>query len=80
MPTGSRWYENPREVGEQYVDENNETSYGGLVYGRIYFADLDTMKTRDFIKGGNAVFTLSFHGRLTKFSFNLRHITFDHIL
>ncbi|XP_024917229.1 meprin A subunit beta-like isoform X3 [Cynoglossus semilaevis] len=58
---GSRWYENPREVGEQYVDKNNETSYGGLVYGRSSFADLDTMKTRDFIKGGNAVFTLSFH-------------------
>lgn len=34
--------------------------------GKYFFASLEEMKYKDFLKGGSAVFTFSFEGRLKK--------------
>ncbi|XP_060906216.1 meprin A subunit beta-like isoform X2 [Labrus mixtus] len=51
---------NPRLHGTSFVDGNNETIYTGPLLGRTYFADLEELKTRQFLKGGSAVFTFTF--------------------
>ncbi|XP_070690986.1 meprin A subunit beta-like [Pempheris klunzingeri] len=57
---GSYLWDNPRTVGTPFVDENNETIFAGPLLGRSYFATLEDMKSRDFLKGGSAVFVFSF--------------------
>lgn len=59
-------WDNPRKVGTPYVDENNETIFAGPLLGRRFFARLEQIQSRDFIKGKNAVFVFSFQGRLIK--------------
>ncbi|KAL3980478.1 zinc finger protein ZFPM2 [Sarotherodon galilaeus] len=46
----------PRDVGTQIVDENNETIYVNDLYGRYYFASLEDIQSRDYLKGGSAIF------------------------
>ncbi|XP_024116574.1 meprin A subunit beta [Oryzias melastigma] len=58
---GSSVWENPRVKENQvFVDQNNQPVYGGLLYGMGSFATLKEMKTREFLKGGSAIFTLDF--------------------
>uniref|UniRef100_A0A8C4HX86 Metalloendopeptidase n=1 Tax=Dicentrarchus labrax TaxID=13489 RepID=A0A8C4HX86_DICLA len=45
-------WDNPREIGTPYVDENNETIYAGPLIGRTFFATAEELKVRDFLKGG----------------------------
>ncbi|XP_061573197.1 meprin A subunit beta-like [Cololabis saira] len=52
-------WDNPRETGVPIVDENNQTIYVGPLYG-YYFANVDEMETREFLKGGTAIFTFNF--------------------
>nr|XP_046256718.1 meprin A subunit beta-like [Scatophagus argus] len=58
--TGSYLWDDPRKVGTPFTDENNETSYAGPQLGRAIFASLDELKSREFLKGGSAVFVFSF--------------------
>ncbi|KAF3692145.1 Meprin A subunit beta [Channa argus] len=61
---GIYYWDNPRKIGTQYV-ENNETIFAGFLLGTAPFATLQDMKSRDYLKGGSAVFVFSFQGRLT---------------
>ncbi|XP_056237519.1 meprin A subunit beta-like [Seriola aureovittata] len=54
-----RW-DNPREIGKTVLDENNEKVFAGPLIGRTYFTSLKEMKSRDFLKGGSAIFVFSF--------------------
>ncbi|CAI5663612.1 unnamed protein product [Oreochromis niloticus] len=49
----------PREVGSPIVDENNETIYVNTLSGRNNFASLEDIKSRDYLKGGSAIFIFS---------------------
>lgn len=64
--TGYYSWDNPRKFGFQYLDENNELNYAGPSLGKLFFASLEEMKYKDFLKGGSAVFVFSFEGRLKK--------------
>lgn len=64
--SGKYFWDNPRKVGTPFTDDNNETSYEGPMLGKTYFASLEEMKYRGFLKGGSAVFVFSFEGRLIK--------------
>ncbi|XP_051261226.1 meprin A subunit beta isoform X2 [Dicentrarchus labrax] len=57
---GTFLWDNPREIGTPYVDENNETIYAGPLIGRTFFATAEELKVRDFLKGGSAVFVFRF--------------------
>ncbi|XP_037641929.1 meprin A subunit beta-like isoform X2 [Sebastes umbrosus] len=57
---GSYLWGNPRDGGNTYVGANDETIYEGPLLGRSYFSNLEEMKSRDFLKGGNAVFVFNF--------------------
>uniref|UniRef100_A0A3B4U5I4 Metalloendopeptidase n=1 Tax=Seriola dumerili TaxID=41447 RepID=A0A3B4U5I4_SERDU len=46
--------------------ENNEKVFAGPLIGRSYFTHLREMKSRDFLKGGSAIFVFSFQGKLIK--------------
>ncbi|XP_067365587.1 meprin A subunit beta-like isoform X1 [Channa argus] len=56
---GIYYWDNPRKIGTQYV-ENNETIFAGFLLGTAPFATLQDMKSRDYLKGGSAVFVFSF--------------------
>ncbi|XP_035493336.2 meprin A subunit beta isoform X1 [Scophthalmus maximus] len=57
---GFNFWDDPRKIGNPFKDENNQTVYGGPRYGPKYFARLETLKSRSFLKGGSAVFTFTF--------------------
>uniref|UniRef100_A0A3B3CCS2 Metalloendopeptidase n=1 Tax=Oryzias melastigma TaxID=30732 RepID=A0A3B3CCS2_ORYME len=62
---GIFYFDNPRKIGSlKFTDENNEQVYGGVLYGKIEFSTLEEMQNREFLKGGSAVFTLNFQGKL----------------
>lgn len=63
---GSFNWDNPRKVGIPYTDENNVTIYAGPLLGFEYFSSKTEIKRREFVKGGSAVFTFMFDGRLMK--------------
>ncbi|KAM9723725.1 uncharacterized protein ACNS7B_019030 [Menidia menidia] len=59
--SGISIWANPRETGSQvFTDENNQAVYGGLLFGRGNFLDMETVKSREFLKGGSAIFTFNF--------------------
>uniref|UniRef100_A0A3P9HB57 Metalloendopeptidase n=1 Tax=Oryzias latipes TaxID=8090 RepID=A0A3P9HB57_ORYLA len=61
--SGTSWWNNPRETGSPlYIDENNQTVYGGPLVGFSSFAFLEETQDREFLKGGSAIFTLNFQG------------------
>lgn len=62
LSTGTFRWGNPCDVGTRFVDENNETICAGSTIGRNFFTDVEEMRSRQFIKGGSAVFVFSFHG------------------
>uniref|UniRef100_A0A3P9HAN2 Metalloendopeptidase n=1 Tax=Oryzias latipes TaxID=8090 RepID=A0A3P9HAN2_ORYLA len=63
--SGKSLWDNPRVAGNQvFLDQNNLPVYGGLLYGLGNFATLEEMKTRVFLKGGSAIFTLTFKVRI----------------
>ncbi|KAM7421205.1 hypothetical protein PAMA_015386 [Pampus argenteus] len=52
-------WDDPRKDGTEFV-VGNETFFGGSLIGQSNFANLEDVKMRDFLKGGNAVFVFSF--------------------
>uniref|UniRef100_A0A3Q4HJN8 Metalloendopeptidase n=1 Tax=Neolamprologus brichardi TaxID=32507 RepID=A0A3Q4HJN8_NEOBR len=65
--TGVPAWGKPRDVGTQIVDENNETIYVNNLYGRYNFASLEDIKSRDYLKGGSAIFIFSVQGKFKYF-------------
>ncbi|GAA6220350.1 meprin A subunit beta-like isoform X1 [Lates japonicus] len=59
-PQGYFYWDDPRKIGTSFVDENNQTVYAGPLLGRVYFASFEEIKSRDFLKGGSAIFAFSF--------------------
>ncbi|XP_055019439.1 meprin A subunit beta-like, partial [Boleophthalmus pectinirostris] len=57
---GVNVWDNPRKVGSSTVDENGQKIYAGPLIGRTYFATLEDIKMRGFLKGGSAVFAFTF--------------------
>uniref|UniRef100_A0A3Q3FVH4 Metalloendopeptidase n=1 Tax=Kryptolebias marmoratus TaxID=37003 RepID=A0A3Q3FVH4_KRYMA len=57
---GTVYWTNPRETGEQIVDENEGLIYVGPLVGLHKFTSLEEMQLRDFLKGGSAIFTFNF--------------------
>ncbi|XP_069559845.1 meprin A subunit beta-like [Brachyistius frenatus] len=58
--SGTFYWDDPRKIGTQIVDENNETSFGGPLLGRFYFASLKEIQSGELLKGGSAIFVFSF--------------------
>ncbi|XP_074539389.1 meprin A subunit beta-like [Halichoeres trimaculatus] len=54
-----RWG-NPREVGTLITGENQETTYAGPLIGQTYFATLEEAETKQYLKGGSAIFAFNF--------------------
>ncbi|KAM3614726.1 uncharacterized protein V6R79_018509 [Siganus canaliculatus] len=52
-------FDNPEKVG-MTANINGESLYVNVAYGMGSFLSLEQIKSRDFLKGGNAVFLLSF--------------------
>ncbi|XP_054638939.1 meprin A subunit beta-like [Dunckerocampus dactyliophorus] len=59
-PNGTYVWDNPHKNGFTDVDENNKTIFVSRKLGWSYFATLEQMKTRDFLKGGSVVLSFSF--------------------
>ncbi|XP_061803074.1 meprin A subunit beta-like isoform X1 [Nerophis lumbriciformis] len=57
---GTFAWDDPGKNGLTGVDENNKTVFVSRLFGWSYFATLEQMKTRDFLKGGNIVLSFSF--------------------
>ncbi|XP_036071903.1 meprin A subunit beta-like [Oryzias melastigma] len=75
---GIFYFDNPRKIGSlKFTDENNEQVYGGVLYGKIEFSTLEEMQNREFLKGGSAVFTLNFQGKLRILLSNLKVVVSD---
>ncbi|XP_062279112.1 meprin A subunit beta-like [Scomber scombrus] len=57
---GTYVWDDPRKNGTQFVNENNETVFASYKIGQGYFATLEQIKSRDFLKGGSAIFVFDF--------------------
>ena len=53
-----------------YTDENNKQFYGNTLVGKRIFRWLSDMKTKNYLKGGDAIILASFQGNV----FNLMEI------
>ncbi|KAM6910435.1 meprin A subunit beta-like [Xenentodon cancila] len=62
--SGNLVWDNPRKTGVLSVDENNQKIFLGPLYGYNLFTNVDEMNTKEFLKGGSAIFTFNFQGRL----------------
>ncbi|XP_040900538.1 meprin A subunit beta-like [Toxotes jaculatrix] len=54
------YWSNPRETGTSFIDEKNQTVFAGPLIGTFNLGTLEEMKSRDFLKGGSAVYVFSF--------------------
>uniref|UniRef100_A0A3B3DRJ7 Metalloendopeptidase n=1 Tax=Oryzias melastigma TaxID=30732 RepID=A0A3B3DRJ7_ORYME len=80
-PNGVNYFDNPRKIGSAvFTDENNKQVYGGILYGLYRFSTLEEMQNREFLKGGSAVFTLNFQGKLRILLSNFRIDDFQTVL
>uniref|UniRef100_A0A3P8SD21 Metalloendopeptidase n=1 Tax=Amphiprion percula TaxID=161767 RepID=A0A3P8SD21_AMPPE len=50
------------------TNENNELMFAGPLMGRSYFASLEEIKSRNFLKGKSAIFISSFQGKAVVFN------------
>ncbi|XP_071325719.1 meprin A subunit beta-like isoform X5 [Trachinotus anak] len=57
---GNYIWDNPCKIGTTFLDEKNETGCAGPLLGKLHFTTLTEMKSRDFLKGGSAIFVFSF--------------------
>uniref|UniRef100_A0A3B4Z059 Metalloendopeptidase n=1 Tax=Stegastes partitus TaxID=144197 RepID=A0A3B4Z059_9TELE len=69
--SGTFYWDNPRKIGTQIKDENGELMFAGPLMGRSYFASLEEMKSRDFLKAESAIFIFSFQGKAIVFKAKL---------
>jgi len=51
---------NPRENGKSFTDENGAKGFANTPVGRSYFSQMEEIQTKDFIKGGSAIFLFNF--------------------
>uniref|UniRef100_A0A3Q2PQN0 Metalloendopeptidase n=1 Tax=Fundulus heteroclitus TaxID=8078 RepID=A0A3Q2PQN0_FUNHE len=68
-------WSNPRENGSPVFNDKNETVYGGPLWGFRTFANLEELQSREFLKGGSAIFMFNFEGRLYAVMMKLLQIT-----
>ncbi|XP_027133003.1 meprin A subunit beta, partial [Larimichthys crocea] len=59
LNNGNYRWDNPRKFGNSFV-ENNETIFAGRLFGKTYFASLEELNFREYLKGGSAAFVFSF--------------------
>lgn len=59
--SGGLLWDNPRNNGYSFVDENNQTVFVGPLIGIGYFVSFPELAYRSFLKGNSAVFAFSFH-------------------
>ncbi|XP_037836426.1 meprin A subunit beta isoform X2 [Kryptolebias marmoratus] len=57
---GTSYWNNPCEIGEEVVLENNKTVCGGPLLGYEYFLSLEELQFRQFLKGGSTIFLVNF--------------------
>ncbi|XP_014842311.1 PREDICTED: meprin A subunit beta-like [Poecilia mexicana] len=60
MSWGIHWWDNPLTSPWTYVFENGEFLFGGPLVGYPYLASMEELQTREFLKGGSAIFTFNF--------------------
>uniref|UniRef100_A0A3B3TZ59 Metalloendopeptidase n=1 Tax=Poecilia latipinna TaxID=48699 RepID=A0A3B3TZ59_9TELE len=62
MQMSKQWSEVTHETHNlsNVFHENGEAVYGGILVGYHYFAFLEELQTREFLKGGSAIFMFSF--------------------
>ncbi|XP_037836241.1 meprin A subunit beta-like [Kryptolebias marmoratus] len=53
-------WDNPCKNGTEVLLKNNETACGGILWGYRYFTSLKELQSRDFLKGGCAIFMFNF--------------------
>ncbi|XP_060937001.1 meprin A subunit beta-like [Limanda limanda] len=53
-------WDNPRKNGTEVVDENNQTAFAGQLEGFRYFANIDLIQSRNYVKGDSLIITFSF--------------------
>ncbi|XP_017270793.1 meprin A subunit beta isoform X2 [Kryptolebias marmoratus] len=58
--SGTSLWSNPRQTGRGVFYENTELVYGGNLVGYRTFSTLEELQSKDFLKGGSAVFMFSF--------------------
>ncbi|XP_047455696.1 meprin A subunit beta-like [Mugil cephalus] len=56
---GRYYWDNPRKIGTEVTDEYDETFFAGFLIGS-YSSSLERMKSKEFLKGGSAIFVFSF--------------------
>uniref|UniRef100_A0A3Q3ASZ9 Metalloendopeptidase n=1 Tax=Kryptolebias marmoratus TaxID=37003 RepID=A0A3Q3ASZ9_KRYMA len=57
-------WDNPCKTGTDILLKNNEAACGGILCGDKYFTSLKELQSRDFLKGGCAIFMFNFEGTL----------------
>ncbi|XP_054902989.1 meprin A subunit beta-like [Poeciliopsis prolifica] len=60
LDNGISAWANPRKNGSIVFYENGEAVYGGIIVGYHYFAFLEELYTREFLKGGSVIFMFNF--------------------
>uniref|UniRef100_M3ZWQ3 Metalloendopeptidase n=1 Tax=Xiphophorus maculatus TaxID=8083 RepID=M3ZWQ3_XIPMA len=67
MQMSKQWSEVTHESHKlsngRFFYENGESVYGGVLFGYRYFTFLEELQTREFLKGGSAIFMFSFEGK-----------------
>lgn len=60
LASGISYWDYPRKTRDTIHFENDELVVGGILVGYHYFATLEELQTREFLKGGSAIFMLNF--------------------
>ncbi|XP_008429469.1 meprin A subunit beta-like isoform X1 [Poecilia reticulata] len=60
MTSGINWWDNPLKTYRTDFFENGELVYGGFLVGYPFLASLEELQTREFLKGGSAIFMFNF--------------------
>ncbi|XP_062395703.1 meprin A subunit beta-like [Sardina pilchardus] len=55
------YWGNPREVGS-LIEQDGETFFASYTVGILYFMTLEDLRKRDFLKGGDAIFSFTMQG------------------
>lgn len=64
--TGELYWDDPRKVGVEVTHEDGSTYHRGPGAGTAVYLTHPRAKSRDFIKGGDAIFLLTMEGKKKK--------------
>uniref|UniRef100_A0A3Q2P532 Metalloendopeptidase n=1 Tax=Fundulus heteroclitus TaxID=8078 RepID=A0A3Q2P532_FUNHE len=70
-------WDNPRESGSGVFYENDELVYGGSPYNNSFFTTIEELQTREFLKGGSAIFMFDFEALIEKTSSRIKRQSSD---